>query len=148
MLWKLFFGKIILNFCLVLCNRVTTEECVSEGKNKGKPFSRNHAFFWQCLIKLYKTCSSQNPSGRVLHCLWGTVLPHPGTVFRYIMDIELVTKLFCFINWQLPLQNMGEDTHRTLLVCCLFSHSLGSLGSLSQVYPCLFVFWVFGVCLF
>lgn len=47
MLWKLFFGKIILNFCPVLCNWVTTEECVSEGKNKGKTFSRNHAFFWQ-----------------------------------------------------------------------------------------------------
>lgn len=47
MLWKLFFGKIILNFCPVLCNQVTTEECVSEGKNKGKTFSRNHAFFWQ-----------------------------------------------------------------------------------------------------
>ena len=38
MLWKLFFGKIILNFCPVLCNQVTTEECVSEGKTKEKHF--------------------------------------------------------------------------------------------------------------
>lgn len=38
---------LILNFCPVLCNRVTPEECMSEGKNKGKTFSRNHAFYWQ-----------------------------------------------------------------------------------------------------
>ena len=36
----------------------------------------------------------------MLHCLWGTVLPNPGTVFPYIMDIKLITKLLCFINWQ------------------------------------------------
>lgn len=41
------YKTLILNFCSVLSNRVKTEECMSEGKNKGKPFSRNHAFYWQ-----------------------------------------------------------------------------------------------------
>lgn len=49
-----------------------------------------HSFF-SCILKLILAPDS---SGRVLHCLWGTVFPQSWIVFLWIKDIKFITKLF------------------------------------------------------
>ena len=70
------------------------------------------ALFSVSSLKVYKLALAQTPSGRVLYCLWGSVLLNPWMVFSWIRDVKLMTKLYYFCHltvWTPNLQKIQRE---------------------------------------